>query len=1178
MIDLGSAMGRIILDAEEALKSTDKLGRAMGGLGGPAALMGGAVIAAGAAAGGALVALGASSVGIAREFESSMAIMSTAVDPTSLGLETTAQAMDMLGDAALAVGGDTDLVGVSASTSAEAMTGLYKAGLSTGEIFGDLQGYLAGTAELGGALRASIDLAAASELDMVQASELAAITLATFGGHLETEAERAEFINTAMNNFVQTADGSVASVADLQAAFVNIGPTASAMGMGVEEVNTALGILSTRGIVGSEAGTALKSMLVNLQRTTPEVTGTLDELGVSLYDAQGVMFSLPEIIGQLEGAMAGMTEEQRQQTVVTLAGSYGMNAMNSLLGEGTEGWAAMEAAIGGAATMEETAAARTETLAGAQEALSGVWESFQIKVGTALIPVLTMLAEVGGTLLERFGPTLTILFETFGGVLSALFTNISEGMSPIDAFIEAIWGIAPQGVLDALVNLRDNILPGLMGAFETFVQPVIDAVLNFVSLKDVLIAMAIGVGAVVIPAIAGIVTAVAPIALVIGGVIGTIALLRTAWENDWGGIQAKVAAVVGFIGPLIQTVIGEVISWWNTNWPTIQATIQTVWGLIQTVIGSAVKVIRPAIEQIITTAQGAGTKLQELAGPLREVWEKVGPFVQSAATVIGGILTALVGVITGIVSGIAAALDPLIRTFVNVAENIIGIVGGIIEFLTGFFDLLVGLFTGNGEKVQAAFAKMGQGIRDIVGGLVEGVWNLFSGLVETVATLIDGFISGIVEFFQNLYDELVGHSIVVDLVEEIVQWFEDLVTWIGDALAALWEAVSQPFIDMWADLTAWFAEKVQEAIQLGRDIIGGIVEGLQAVGHMITQTIMSFMQAAWDQITSFWEIESPSQRMAEAGEMLGVGFADGIRESTPAVLASMEEMGEALGETLASMVEELGDPVAEMNALFSTLGDVSGLGGGFARFFETGTLDPLRDRLSDVGGAIEDIIGLLGDALPENFAEWEEGAQRLRLQQLAGTGFLAANDEEARARVLLAMLDERGRVTKEYIEQQERLAELEERQAQAAFLQQQLDLLNLIKDNNLSASILEGLEFGLDADAGDLMDAMSAAMMAMIEAAEDTLGIASPSTVFRGIAQQVKDALTLEMADTRGVVNAARGMMSEAVEAAQSVAGRVGERVMDASRTLHVYGGVHAYLEQSRRGVLDDLQEMMSPA
>ncbi|HCZ16585.1 MAG TPA: hypothetical protein DHV85_18760, partial [Candidatus Accumulibacter sp.] len=214
-LDLGSAMGRIVLDAQDALDATDKVGRGLSGLAGPAGAMGAAVASAAAVGVGALVALGASSVGVAREFESSMAIMSTAVDPLSVGVETTAEAMGIMSDAALTVGADTALVGVSATSAAEAMTGLYKAGLSTGEIFGDLQGYLAGTAELGGALRASVDLAAASELDMVQASELAAVTLATFGSELTTEAERAEFINSAMNNFVQTADASVASVGDL---------------------------------------------------------------------------------------------------------------------------------------------------------------------------------------------------------------------------------------------------------------------------------------------------------------------------------------------------------------------------------------------------------------------------------------------------------------------------------------------------------------------------------------------------------------------------------------------------------------------------------------------------------------------------------------------------------------------------------------------------------------------------------------------------------------------------------------------------------------------------------------------------------------------------------------------------------------------------------------------------
>lgn len=108
------------------------------------------------------------------------------------------------------------------------------------------------------------------------------MTLATFGGELTTAAERSEFVNSAMNSFVQTADASVASVQGLADAFVNVGPTAAAMGMGVETVNTALGIMSTRGIQGAEAGTQLKSMLLGMQADASKAGGAMAELGVSV--------------------------------------------------------------------------------------------------------------------------------------------------------------------------------------------------------------------------------------------------------------------------------------------------------------------------------------------------------------------------------------------------------------------------------------------------------------------------------------------------------------------------------------------------------------------------------------------------------------------------------------------------------------------------------------------------------------------------------------------------------------------------------------------------------------------------------------------------------------------------------------------------------------------------------
>ena len=340
----------------------------------------------------AMAAVGAvairSAVKEAKEFESQAVLMAIASGETG-------DAFERLSSAAIKVGGDTRLVGVSASGAAKSITELYKAGFTTAEIFGDLNSYMDKNAQLGGILRASIDLAAASELDMAQGAEVLAIAMKTFG----ISTDDASYI---ANNFVQTADASVASVSELAAAMVNVGSTAAAFGWRLEDVNVALALLSERGIKGSEAGTALKSMMTNLMRPTDAVKETLRDLNIELYDEHGAMKSLRVILGDLSGAMAGLTEEQRNQAVQTLAGSYGMKAMNTLLEEGTDGWWEMTAAISHASTAQEIAAQQAETLAGKIEAFEGALEAAKITLGRHFIPAITKAISAGSDLLEGF--------------------------------------------------------------------------------------------------------------------------------------------------------------------------------------------------------------------------------------------------------------------------------------------------------------------------------------------------------------------------------------------------------------------------------------------------------------------------------------------------------------------------------------------------------------------------------------------------------------------------------------------------------------------------------------------------------------------------------------------------------------------------------------------------------
>jgi hypothetical protein len=532
---------------------------------------------------------------------------------------------------------------------------------------------------------------------------------------------------------------------------------------------------------------------------------------------------------------------------------------------------------------------------------------------------------------------------------------------------------------------------------------------------------------------------------------------------------------------------------------------------------------------------------------------------------------------------------------------------GVFQTLQGVFRLIVGLFTGNGELIKQGWEQLKDGVVNIVSGLVDGITSLIGGLVEGVFGFVTGLVDGVIGFFKNLYDQLVGHSIVTDLVEriqelweslwnkveEIVQIGVDLVVGIIDTFRSLfegdwetfrdrigevwqeawdkvmeiaeglWEKVSIWLGGLWDDIKGWFTDTDWK--QLGLDVVNGIVNGLSAAGQSIVDTIMSFVQSAWDAVKRFFGISSPSTLMYWAGQMIAQGLIDGIR-------------------SMQSTAAEA------MDALFAAMGNVSGLAGGFGTQFQRQVLDPLRNSLKASQDGLDDI-----DAAIERMTEqlgYDPGFARtpgaiLELMRRANYQY-ATEQEKATARTLLAFLRDRNRLNQEHLrlqreleEQESRLALLQEKQQQNDFLQEQLKLIQFIRDNNLSADILAGLELGIGADAGALMDAMRRALEQMIRAAEDELGIGSPSRVFRQIAAQAKQGLIVEMRDSRAVARAARGMVSNMVDAAQLALDTVGSgaagSMVDSSRRMTMYGGQHFYFQQRRGSVLEEVQGLLAP-
>lgn len=675
----------------------------------------------------AVWSFGADSVSVASDFQNSLATLQTAASSTGLS-------MSELGDIAIAVGADSNILGASASGAAEAMTGLYKSGLDTGAIFGDLEGYLAGTAELGGALRASFDLAAATTLDVGQAADLASVALATFGGELETSAEKSDFINGALDNLVRAADASVAEVDGLAQALVYAGPAAADAGYSFEDTTNALAIMSTRGIQASMAGTGLRQMLASLKSPTDKAQDAIDELGLVLRDTTtGELLPLPAIIGNLNEALEGMDAAERDAALGAIFTTNGLAALSPLLAEGVDGWFAMADATETAAGIQEQAALKSQTFAGQMEALDGQLETLQIQLGMALIPALTGLIEILIPIIEQYGPQLAVVFENVGiflvGLVEAVAQFITEsgGLTGIWENIKTAFSENEfiQSIIDKFIEFADTVGPYV----KFFVEELLA------------IWEALKVNAAVIWE--GIQTLISgALDIILGVVTIFVGVLSNDWGVLWEGVKQTLSGAWEAITGIIGVALGLIMSLVGTNMEQLGTTIGQLWVIIQVTTQN----VWDAIVNFLTTTwdsikEFATTTFETVKTELSATWEATKALAIAAWEALS---TGVKDAMDSLKTWLSTTWDDIKTSATTAWDNLKTAVD---EKVTGIKTAVTDVF----ESIKTFLSgidltSMGS---NIIQGLIDGIVAAGAG----VGTAIGNLVQGAIDKAKNLLGE-----------------------------------------------------------------------------------------------------------------------------------------------------------------------------------------------------------------------------------------------------------------------------------------------------------------------------------------------------------------------------------------------------------------------------------------
>jgi TP901 family phage tail tape measure protein len=389
------------------------------------------------ALGGAMVIGVGAAVTQAANFEQKMADVKAVSGAT-------ASEMDQLGDIAKEMGMKTAF---SATEAAGGIEELIKAGLTVEQV-------------INGGLEASLNLAVAGNLQLAEAAEIASTALNSFKADNLSAADAANILAGAAN-------ASATDVSEMRYGLSMSSAVASGVGLSFRDTATSLALFAQNGLKGSDAGTSLKTMLLNLSPSTDKAAGQMKELGLlteqntsAFYDANGSIKSMAEIADLLKTKLAHLSDEQRQMALKTMFGTDAIRAANILYKEGAVGIDAMWSAMS-KVTALDVATVKINTLKGAFNEFTSSLESVGIKIGEEFLPGLTDLTRFATDLVRKFGEVDASTVKAglaFAGTATAV-ALIGTSIAKLSVALRA-FALTPVGAAITALSILGGVIAG----------------------------------------------------------------------------------------------------------------------------------------------------------------------------------------------------------------------------------------------------------------------------------------------------------------------------------------------------------------------------------------------------------------------------------------------------------------------------------------------------------------------------------------------------------------------------------------------------------------------------------------------------------------------------------------------------------------------------------------------
>lgn len=543
--------------------------------------------------------------------------------------------------------------------------------------------------EIYDALPEVLNLASAGALDLDYATQLAANGLNVMGYGTDRLSELS-------NKLAVTASSAYGSVSDFGEGLLVAGGAAKSANLNFTDIFTALGILGDAGISASEGGTKLRNVILSLYAPTDVAAEELNTLGIQTQDANGNVRDFQEVLKDLSGALDGLSEADRINAINTIFNKADIAGVNALLSNCTDRWDELSSTIDNAGdAAEQMSDTQLDNLNGQLTILMSGLEGLAIAFGEALLPLVK---------------DVTAFIQS---VVTWLNNLNDEQVQTITKVLEFAAALGP------ILLIGSKVVAGL--------NSIATLITNFA------------------PLVSAFGSTIAGLAVPILAVIGIIAALKLAWDNNFGGMRDKltefvdtvtdrVTVIANFLQTVFTAFMGVITELWNSNWMNIRLIFEDVWNAIETIFSSVIAILTNAISLFLNV----------ITGNWSGAWENI-------KAIFGAVWDAIVSLLN-------LGLDSILNLFGVILPSI-------------------------GQAATNAWNAIKTAFVNVWNSIIGWFKTAINDPEEILLTLVPKMLAAGAQIFNSLWDGLKG------VWESITSWVSDCVDWITEKVT-FWQKQS----------------------------------------------------------------------------------------------------------------------------------------------------------------------------------------------------------------------------------------------------------------------------------------------------------------------------------------------------------------------------------------------------